>query len=198
LQVKAIWFALLHDYNLSYINPPPTFTAASQRLRVPSEILRGGRGTCIDLALLIAACLEFVDIKPVIFLLKRHALVGYWSSPRRLERFLDMSWLKPPLEGTSTPQPDAAQEREATESFAQVIPWEVDSSRYAEIKKAIDDGDLIPLETTFLTTRQQFDAAIGEAKRKLSDPAAFHFTLDIGLARSNGVTPLPVDLQREQ
>src|SRR5262249_17017521 len=53
-QVRAIWYALVHDYRLNYINPPPVFTSASQRLRTPTDVLRGGRGTCIDLALLVA------------------------------------------------------------------------------------------------------------------------------------------------
>ena len=54
-QVRAIWYVLLHDYRLNGINPPPVFTTASQRLRTPTAVIRGGRGTCIDLALLIAA-----------------------------------------------------------------------------------------------------------------------------------------------
>ena len=86
LQVEAIWAALLHEWRLGYINPPPTYADTregvrpldSQRLRTPSTIRRAGMGTCIDLALLFAACLELVDIYPVIFLLEGHALPGYW------------------------------------------------------------------------------------------------------------------------
>src|SRR5690606_23901760 len=57
LQVRAIWSALIYDTPLSYINPPPTFTNSSQRLRTPSDVILGKRGTCIDLALLLASCL---------------------------------------------------------------------------------------------------------------------------------------------
>jgi hypothetical protein len=57
----------------AYINPPPTFTEKSQRLRTPSDIVMGKRGTCIDLTLLLAACLEYAEIYPVLFLLKDHA-----------------------------------------------------------------------------------------------------------------------------
>src|SRR5205823_551536 len=62
LQMQALWWALCCDHPLDYINPPPTFTKASQRLRVPSQVLQAGRGTCIDLALLLAACIEHVDM----------------------------------------------------------------------------------------------------------------------------------------
>ena len=55
----------------------------SQRIRTPSEIVAGGFGTCIDLALLFASCLEAVEIYPVVFLLNDHAFPGYWRTPRR-------------------------------------------------------------------------------------------------------------------
>jgi hypothetical protein len=64
LQAWAIWSALSYDLPLSYINPPPTFTDHSQRLRSPSDVIDGHRGTCIDLALLLAACLEYSGLYP--------------------------------------------------------------------------------------------------------------------------------------
>ena len=81
LQVQALWATLSFEQRLGYINPPPTYSASSQRLRTPTEILHGRRGTCIDLALLLAACLEYVEIYPVIFVLEGHAFPGYWRSP---------------------------------------------------------------------------------------------------------------------
>lgn len=87
LQVRAIWAALLHDLPLGYINPPPTYTTASQRIRSPSQILADHRGTCIDLALLLAACLEYVGIHPVLFLIQGHAFPGYWRSPEARENW---------------------------------------------------------------------------------------------------------------
>lgn len=73
VQARAIWYALQHDFALKYVNPPPTFSVYSQRLRVPSDILKGGRGTCIDLALILAACFEYIGLHPVIFLMRGHA-----------------------------------------------------------------------------------------------------------------------------
>ena len=37
-QVRAIWSALQHELPLTYINPPPTYTTASQRVRALSRV----------------------------------------------------------------------------------------------------------------------------------------------------------------
>src|SRR5262249_50194337 len=68
-QVQALWTALVQEFRLAYINPPPAYSERNQRLRTPSEILASSSGTCIDLALLLASCLEYVDIYPVVVLL---------------------------------------------------------------------------------------------------------------------------------
>jgi hypothetical protein len=195
-QVRAIWYALLHDYRLNYINPPPVFTAASQRLRTPTDVLRGGRGTCIDLALLVAACLELIDIKPVIFLLNGHAFPGYWSSETIREEFLvgpnPLPLMAAPDNPTPLPSDEEDVESGATETLVQQFPWEFDSSRYSEVFKAIQDGDIVPLESTMLTTGGGFWEAIDQAIDNLRNPEDFHSMLDIGLARDNHVTPLPL------
>ncbi len=67
-QVQAIWTALSHQMAIRYANPPPTYTSMSQRLRAPSAVIGERRGTCIDLALLVASCLEYVEIHPMLVL----------------------------------------------------------------------------------------------------------------------------------
>jgi hypothetical protein len=79
-QVQALWYSIVYRVPASYINPPPTYAVASQRIRTPSEIVGGGFGTCIDLALMLASCLEAIEIYPVIFVLTDHAFPGYWRS----------------------------------------------------------------------------------------------------------------------
>jgi hypothetical protein len=196
-QVRAIWYAILHDFSLSYINPPPSFTDASQRLRTPSDTLRGGRGTCIDLALLMASCLEFIDIRPAVILLDGHAFPAYWSTERSHKAFL-VTPSSPLMEqpANPTPLPDEEEEREETESFAQKLPWEFDKSRYQEVFEAVKSGDLVPLETTMLTNRGSFWDAIDEGVNNLREPEEFYSMLDIRLARENGVTPLPLSGER--
>ncbi len=61
-QVQALWYALLDSHGQSYINPPPRYAYDTQRLRTPSQLLAERRGTCIDVALLLAACLEYFDL----------------------------------------------------------------------------------------------------------------------------------------
>jgi hypothetical protein len=63
LQVQAIWSAIVHELRLGYINPPPAYSNEldSQRLRTPSVIAKYHAGTCIDLALFFAGCLELID-----------------------------------------------------------------------------------------------------------------------------------------
>ena len=85
-QAKALWSTLTYQFGLRYINPPPAYSERSQRLRTPSEVLRSRSGTCIDLALLLAACLEYIDIYPVLFVLPGHALPGFWRKSRVLSR----------------------------------------------------------------------------------------------------------------
>src|SRR6185503_1914918 len=63
----------------------------SQRLRTPSMIVKDRSGTCIDLALLLAACFELVDIYPVLFLLKDHAFPGYWRQDGFQQKFIEVS-----------------------------------------------------------------------------------------------------------
>ncbi|SPF53164.1 conserved hypothetical protein [Candidatus Sulfopaludibacter sp. SbA4] len=96
-QVRALWWAMLSELPLSYINPPPTFSAKAQRVRTPSEIIAGRRGTCIDLALMMAACLEYVDIYPVLFLFSGHAYPGYCVSEDAHNRLAQLFYA--PLEG---------------------------------------------------------------------------------------------------
>ncbi len=64
----------------------------SQRLRLANDILwdaerRVGEGTCIDLAILFAACLEALHQQTVIAVIDRgrswHVLVGAWRQPHR-------------------------------------------------------------------------------------------------------------------
>ncbi len=193
-QVRAIWYALLYDHNISYINPPPVFTVSSQRLRTPTEVITGKRGTCIDLALLFAACLEFLDIKAVIFLLDGHAFPGYWSSERAREQVLiqpNPAPLSDASEDGETPLPDAEEEQEETSTFAQTCSWEFEKSRYEEVIGAIRDGVLVPVETTFLTNRGSFSEAVRQGEQNLESMTEFNSMLDIALARLSDVTPLP-------
>lgn len=86
--------AALHEYfssewKLTYLNEPPSFEFTSQKLRFPHQVLMSpptceGQGTCIDLALVFTACLEYLGCRPLLAIVRLggfgHALVGCWQS----------------------------------------------------------------------------------------------------------------------
>jgi len=184
-QVQALWCALLFELPLAYINPPPTFTAASQRLRSPSEVIQGRRGTCIDLALLLAACLEYVEIYPAIVVLRDHAFPAYWRHHAFHEEFSDLTSAPAPV---ATGSPPAAQP-------SQKHRWYFEQAHFREIVQQVGRGRLVPLETVSLTRREGFWTAVEEGQKNLASRSHFHSMLDITLARTSTtspVTPLPV------
>jgi hypothetical protein len=187
LQVKAIWSTLSFDMALGYINPPPTFTEASQRLRTPSDVIDGKRGTCIDLALLLAACLEYIGIDPVIFLLSGHAFPGYWRSEDARDAFLRMSSksLMPLTHDRGSALADA-QARTPNQ------PWMF--TNYAEVEQLVKEGSVVPLETTYITQQLGFTDAMKGGREDLRERSQFCSMIDVLRARTdkNPVTPLPI------
>jgi hypothetical protein len=184
LQARAIWAALAHDYGLKYINPPPSFTESSQRLRRPRDILCGARGTCIDLALLYAACLEYIEIHPVLFLIDGHAFPGYWRDESAHEEFSAIGFERP-----DSPARAAATLRS---SRCQPCPWGFGQAFYAEVRRHLDQDSIVPIETTMLTSSGSFYTAIDEGLANLRNRGEFNGMLDVWLARKAGVTPLPI------
>jgi hypothetical protein len=193
LQVRAIWSALMLDFPLAYINPPPTFTDKSQRIRTPSDTLAGRRGTCIDLAVLLAACLEYVDIHPVIVLLSGHAFPAYWRHSDYLERFMSGQDVRLPAKDEKL-DPDYV-----SALLGQGGRWSLGKGHYKEIVQAIEDGKLVPLETVLLTSRTSFGDAVEEGRQNLMDVDDFDSLLDINRARTNPVRPItPLPIRREE
>lgn len=111
--VDAIYEHLREDWKIAYLPQPPSFETSSQRIRLPHHVLLDtagcrGQGTCLDLALVIAACLEHLLHDPLIALIDLgstwHAIVGYWTYPRpvldpilanRQQLLEDSIWIEP-------------------------------------------------------------------------------------------------------
>lgn len=186
-QVESIWAALLHDWRLIYVNPPPTYSAAldSQRLRLPSTVWEHRAGTCIDLALLFAACLEYVDIYPVVFLLEGHALPGWWRHPDFRDEYMEM----PQAQSTEVVQMNATENPMAN---AQSVAWHTGKASWSEIRRWIRQRKLVPIETVRLTESGGFVEAIESGVAALAERRDFDSMLEIVTARQQGVTPLPV------
>ena len=76
-QVAAIYEALRSE-SLIYSTIPASFETMGQRIRLVDNVLTSKLGTCIDLTLLYASCLEAIGIHPLLVLLEGHIFVGAW------------------------------------------------------------------------------------------------------------------------
>lgn len=186
-QVEALWATLLHDWRLNYLNPPPSYSGEldSQRLRVPSMVLADRAGTCIDLALLFAACLELVDIHPVIFLLDGHALPGWWRHRSFQAEYQRMG-------AASYSEVVEADAGGSSAANAQVVSWHAGKASWAEVRRWIRERKLVPIETVRLTEHCGFIDAIEAGVQALAEQRDYDSMLDIVTARQAQVTPLPL------
>lgn len=76
-QMGAI-FEAIASLGIVYCSPPASFEKDGQRIRMCDTIFTQKLGTCIDLALLYASCLEAIGLHPLLVILKGHAFVGSW------------------------------------------------------------------------------------------------------------------------
>jgi hypothetical protein len=209
LQVQALWSTLSFHYNIGYIPPPPTYSLRAQRLRSPSTIMGSKAGTCVDLALLFAACLELIEIYPVVLLFDGHASVGYWRGAALHKRFY---LVKPPKDETlstnrdpdSSADPGTAADDSSSSDTpggddTQAVPWLIrrSSKERAGVPKEIRQRvpiELVLLEATLIPKHLGFKEAKRDGADRLDDKV-FRTLVDIELARRNGVTPLPIEQQ---
>ena len=76
-QMAAIYGALQQE-NIDYCMPPASFENTGQKIRLSGTIKEQKLGTCLDLALLYAGCLEAVGLHPMVVVIKGHAFTGCW------------------------------------------------------------------------------------------------------------------------
>ncbi|MCS6290683.1 MAG: DUF4011 domain-containing protein [Nitrospira sp.] len=76
-QISALYSAIGAS-GLHYSEPPASFTNDGQKIRTPDRVFSGGIATCMDLAMLLASCLEQAGLNPVVLIKKGHAWVGCW------------------------------------------------------------------------------------------------------------------------
>jgi hypothetical protein len=71
-QMAAIWQAEANDYKLYYVSTTETFAAASQRIRLPGEVLSEASGNCIELSMLYTAVAEALSLKSYLIYIPGH------------------------------------------------------------------------------------------------------------------------------
>ena len=78
LKQMAAIFAALEELDIHYSMPPQGFEISGQKIRTCDEIATQKLGTCLDLSILYASCLEQAWLHPIIVLTKDHAFAGCW------------------------------------------------------------------------------------------------------------------------
>lgn len=76
-QAGAIYEAL-REQGIRYAVPPASFESVGQRVRLCDTVLGQKLGTCLDLTLLYASCLEAVGLHPLLIMKPGHIFAGLW------------------------------------------------------------------------------------------------------------------------
>jgi hypothetical protein len=74
----AALFQSVRELNITYCTPPASFEDTGQRLRLVDTLITQKLGTCLDMTLLYASCLEAMGINPLIIITRGHAFAGGW------------------------------------------------------------------------------------------------------------------------
>lgn len=80
-QAAAIYRAV-GELGIQYISPPASFENSGQKVFFPAQIVTERFGTCLDLTLLFAACLERAGLHPLVLIHEGHAYAGCWLEER--------------------------------------------------------------------------------------------------------------------
>ena len=75
--VGAIYEAVRRR-KISYIVAPASFEPVGQKIRTPDRLLESCLGNCLDLTVLMAACIEQAGLNPILIVHEGHAYCGAW------------------------------------------------------------------------------------------------------------------------
>ena len=87
-QIQAIYQSLMEE-RLSYALEKPSYEERGQRIRLANEVMAGRLGNCMDLTLLLAACLEYIGLYTILVLEYGHIYLGVWLVPDTHSRSVD-------------------------------------------------------------------------------------------------------------
>ena len=77
LQAAAI-YGVLQKQEIVYAVHPASFERVGQRVRLCDEVMQQKMGTCMDLTLLYASCLEAIGLNPILVLQPGHIFCALW------------------------------------------------------------------------------------------------------------------------
>ncbi|MBD8084196.1 DUF3320 domain-containing protein [Chryseobacterium caseinilyticum] len=90
LQMVSAIYKSIQNLDLIYSSMPPSFEKNGQRIRLVDTVLETKFGNCIDISLLFAACLEAIDLNPIIVVTEGHAFVGVWLDDQRFDGMINL------------------------------------------------------------------------------------------------------------
>ena len=79
-QMAAIYTAIA-EQQIIYSTVPASFEEYGQRVRLADSVMAQKLGTCLDMALLYASCLEAIGLNALIVITQGHAFAGAWLVP---------------------------------------------------------------------------------------------------------------------
>ena len=85
--MAAAVYAAIQQKNITYAEPPSSFEEFGQRIRLADAVMEQHLGTCLDMTLLYAACLEAMGLNPIMVMMNGHIFAGVWLMD---ESFSDM------------------------------------------------------------------------------------------------------------
>jgi len=89
LQIMSAIYTAIQSEDIVYSSLPPGYEEVGQRLRLLNTIQRERFGNCIDLSLLFVACLEAVDLNPILIIVRGHAFVGCWLQDDKFSEIIN-------------------------------------------------------------------------------------------------------------
>ncbi len=161
--LAAAAYAAIQKKNIVYAEPPASFTIPGQRIRTPETVLEQHLGTCMDMTLLYAGCLEAMGLHPLLVMMKGHIFAGVWLKERSAEEL----------------------------KSGNVIIDNFDELK-KRIDNGSDELTFIECTAMCSGKQVSFEEAEKVAKSgNLAEADEFLFAIDVFLARINGVKPIP-------
>ena len=76
INMAASLYYALQKKNIVYSVPP--VSTYGQKVRLPDDIINSRFGTCMDLTLFYAGCLEQCGLRPILIMIEGHIFLGVW------------------------------------------------------------------------------------------------------------------------
>ncbi len=161
-ELAAAAYAAIQKKNIVYAEPPASFSVLGQRIRTPETIMEQRLGTCMDMTLLYAACLEAMGLHPLLVMMNGHIFAGVWLKERSIDELKAGNVIIDNLEQLTMRFNNGADEMTFVECTAMCSGKQMS---FEDAEKAAKLGNL-------------------------SNSQEFRFAIDVQLSRIHGIKPI--------